>query len=378
MVIKDFSINIPEDVLTDLHQRLKNTKWTNGKNGSDWKYGTDKDYLKDLVNYWANDYNWKNREKELNQYPQFKCNVDGVEIHFYHIKGKGKNPLPIILSHGWPDSFIRYQKIIPLLGDDFDIVIPSLPGFGFSDLPDSKSINNADIADLWQKLMTEKLGYDKFGAAGGDMGSGVTRYLAYKHPEQLIGIHLTDVGILRDLVFSSNNENLSEEEKQYKQTALQWLSQEGAYMSIQSTKPQTLAFGLSDSPVGLAAWILEKFYTWSDCNGNLENRFTKDQLLDNIIIYWFSNSIGTSIQMYYENTRSLPPIGKIEVPTGIALFPKDVLLPPKSRVEENLNVVHWTEMPQGGHFTAMEAPESYADDIIKFYQKIALNKNPCR
>lgn len=383
MTIQNFNIDISDELLNDLSTRLKNTRWANGRESLQWEYGTNKAYLKDFVAYWIEEYDWKVQEKYLNTYPQFKCNVDGVDIHFFHIKGKGENPMPIILSHGWPDSFIRYQKVIEMLTDptrfgrdskdSFDIVIPSLPGFGFSTLPNSKGVNNADVADFWKQLMTEKLGYKKFGALGGDVGSGITRYLAHKYPECLIAIHLTDIGILRDIVFSNNIESLSAEEKQYKQTVLQWISQEGAYMSIQSTKPLTLSYGLSDSPVGLAAWILEKFYSWSDCNGNLENRFSKDELLNNIMIYWLSNTIGTSNHIYYENTHSLPKIGKIIVPTGLALFSKDVLLPPKKSVENNFNLVHCTEIPDGGHFTAMEAPELFADDVIKFYRNFRAN-----
>jgi microsomal epoxide hydrolase len=383
MANENFTINVSDEFLEDLSARLKNTRWTNGRESLQWEYGTNKAYLKDFVSYWIEEYDWKKQEKQFNSYPQFKCNVDGVDIHFFHIKGKGKNPIPIILTHGWPDSFIRYQKIIPILtdptrfgrnsNDSFDVVIPSVPGFGFSTLPDSKGVNNSDIADLWKKLMTKNLGYEKFGALGGDVGSGVTRYLAYKYPEHLIGIHLTDAGIIRDIVFSTNNENLSTEEIQYKQSALKWISMEGAYMSIQSTKPQTLSYGLSDSPVGLSAWILEKFYSWSDCNGNLEKRFSKDELLNNIMIYWLTNSIGTSNHLYYENTHSLPKIGKIIVPTGLALFSKDVLIPPKKWVESNLNVVHWTDIPEGGHFTAMEVPDLFADDVIKFYHNFRAN-----
>lgn len=374
-----FLIEASDEDLEKLHQKLKSIKWADSRNDSSWEFGTSKTVLKSFVDYWIEGYDWKSQEREINSYPQFKCRIDDVDIHFFHVRGKGKNPMPIILTHGWPDSFIRYQKVIPLLtdperfgrspNDSFDVVIPSLPGFGFSSLPDSRGLNNADIADLWKKLMTEKLGYNKFGALGGDIGSGVTRYLASKYPEFLTAIHLTDVGIIKDIAFASNNDNLSQEEIQYKQTALQWISQEGAYMSIQSTKPQTLAYAISDSPIGLAAWILEKFYSWSDCNGNFENRYTIDELLNNIMVYWLGNSIGTSIRMYYENTHSLPKLGKIEVPTGLAIFPKDVLLPPRKWVENNLNLIHWTEMPQGGHFTAMEAPELFAEDVMTFYRK---------
>ena len=219
MKIENFNIDISSELLEDLSTRLKDTKWPNGKDCSHWEYGTNKEYLQNFVAYWIEEYDWKKQEKQLNSYPQFKCMVDDVDIHFIHIKGKGENPIPIILTHGWPDSFIRYQKVIPILtdparfgrnpNDSFDVVIPSLPGFGFSTLPGSRGVNNADIADMWKQLMTEKLGYEKFGALGGDMGSGVTRYLAYKYPEYLIAIHLTDVGIIRDIVFSGNTEKLS-------------------------------------------------------------------------------------------------------------------------------------------------------------------------
>lgn len=379
MSIEKFQINISDEALTDLADRLKSTKWARSMDDAGWNLGTNKNFLKSFISYWRDSYDWKAQEKMLNEYPQFMSKIDDADIHFYHIKGKGPNPVPLILSHGWPDSFLRYQKIIPLLTDperfdrsaknSFDLIIPSLPGFGFSTLPETKGISNAEIADLWKKLMVDELGYDKFGAIGGDMGSGVTRYLAYNYPEHIIGIHLTDVGIIRDLAFG-NDATLSPEEKAYKQNAMQWISQEGGYMSIQSTKPQTLSYALSDSPVGLAAWILEKFYSWSDCDGNLEIRFTKDELLNNIMIYWLTNSVGGSIRMYYENTHSLPKLGKIEVPTGLAIFPKDVLIPPKSWVENNLNLIHWTEMEEGGHFTAMEAPEAFAKDVIRFYEKL--------
>lgn len=385
MATENFSIDVSSEILHDLYGRLKNTRWTRGKDSLHWEYGTNKSYLKDFVSYWIEEYDWKAQEKLLNTYPQYKCNIDDVDIHFYHIKGKGENPVPLILSHGWPDNFIRYQKVIPLLtdparfgrdsNDSFDVVIPSLPGFGFSTFPDSRTLNNAGIADLWKKLMTEKLGYKKFAASGGDIGSGVTRFLAYKYPEHLIAIHLTDVGIIRDIVFANNPENLSAEEKQYKQSASQWLLQEGGYISIQSTKPLTPGYGLSDSPAGLAAWILEKFYSWSGCNGNLEDTFSKDELLNNIMIYWVNNSIGTSNHIYYENTHSLPKIGKIVVPTGISLFSKDVLLPPKRWVENNLNIVHWTELEEGGHFTAMECPGLFADDVINFYRNFRHHTN---
>lgn len=228
-------------------------------------------------------------------------------------------------------------------------------------------MNNYRVSELWAKLMTEKLGYSKFAAAGGDMGSGVTRYLALNHPELLIGIHLTDIGIIRDLMISDYTK-LSKDELNYKKIASEWMSNEAGYMSIQSTKPQTIAYGLSDSPVGLAAWIIEKFLSWSDCNGDLNKILTKDELLTNIMIYWITNTIGSSANAYYENTHSLPPMGHIDLPTGMALFPADVLLPPKEWAMRNLNITRWTTMPKGGHFTAMEDPKHFAEEIRTFFR----------
>ena len=378
MSIEKFNIQVADEVLNDLKYRLDHVRWPEQIEGSDWERGTDINYLKSLVSYWKDEFDWRAQEKELNRFSHFRCNVDGIDIHFIHEKGKGPNPTPIILTHGWPDSFMRYQKIIPLLTDpasyggdpkdSFDVIVPSLPGFGFSSASKHNGMNNYSVSELWAKLMTKKLGYSKFAAAGGDMGSGVTRYLALNHPELLIGIHLTDIGIIRNLTASQNESELSEEELQYEKDASEWILNEGGYMSIQSTKPQTISYGLSDSPVGLAAWIIEKFCSWSDCNGDLNKNFSKDELLTNIMIYWVTNTIGSSANAYYENVHSLPPMGHIDVPTGIALFPADVLLPPKDWAMRNLNVTRWATMPRGGHFTAMEDPEPLAEEIRAFFR----------
>ena len=378
MSVAKFTIQISDQVLADLKTRLDHTRWPHELLNSDWERGTKKDYLQSLVSYWRNEYDWRAQEKELNNYSQFKCNLDGIDIHFVHVRGKGPNALPIILTHGWPDSFIRYKKVISMLtdpasfggnpNDSFDVIIPSLPGFGFSSIPEDRGYNNSQVADLWAKLMTEELGYTKFAAAGGDMGSGVTRYLAANYPELLIGIHLTDIGIIRDLLSSTDDIALSSEELNYKKNAQQWIAQEGGYMSIQSTKPQTLSYGLSDSPVGLAAWIVEKIRSWTDSKGDFEDKYSMDELLTNIMIYWVTNTIGSSAQMYYENTHSLPPMNPITVPVGVALFPDDILLPPKEWAQKKLNISRWTVMARGGHFTAMEEPELFAEDIREFYR----------
>ena len=379
MTAERFSIQIPEDVLIDLKYRLDHIRWPDQLENVAWERGTEKGYLQSLVSYWREQYDWRAQEAELNRLPQFRCTVDGVDVHFIHERGRGPNPLPIILTHGWPDSFIRYKKMIPLLADParyggdpndaFDVIVPSIPGFGFSGKPTVGGVNNSTVSELWAKLMTEELGYETFAAAGGDMGSGVTRYLAAIHPELLVGIHVTDIGIIRQLMTAHDEASLSKEELQYKADVQKWIVEEGGYISLQATKPQTLAYGLSDSPVGLAAWIVEKFRSWSDQDCEFDKKFDNDELLTNIMIYWITNTIGPSAHRYFENTHSLPQLGRIDVPTGVALFPSDVLLPPREWAEKNLNIMRWTHMPRGGHFAAMEEPELLAEDIRAFFRQ---------
>jgi microsomal epoxide hydrolase len=380
MAVERFHIQVEEEVLSDLRDRLGHIRWPDQMDGSSWEQGTELGYLQSLVAYWRDRFDWRAQEAELNRLAHFRSEVDGLSIHFVHERGVGPSPLPIILTHGWPDSFTRYQKIIPLLTDparhggdpmdSFDVIIPSIPGFGFSSRPNLRGVNSFQVAELWAKLMTKELGYPRFAAAGGDIGSGVARYLAAAHPELLVGIHLTDIGILRDLLAPSGRTDLTEGELRYRSIATEWIAREGAYMSLQSTKPQTLAYGLSDSPVGLAGWIVEKFRTWSDCGGDLGRSFTKDELLTNIMIYWLTGTIGSSTRMYYENSHTLPPLGHIDMPTGIALFPADILLPPQECAERRLNIARWTTMPRGGHFAAMEEPELLADEIRAFFRPL--------
>lgn len=380
MSIERFQIRVSDEILEDLKYRLDHVRWPDLLEGSDWERGSDQGYLRSLVTYWRDQFDWRAREAELNRLSHFRCNIDGIDVHFVHERGKGPNPQPIILTHGWPDSFVRYEKIIPMLTDparyggnpedSFDVIVPSVPGFGFSNGLKRAGVNNAYVAELWAKLMTEHLGYPKFAAAGGDVGSGVTRYLAFNHPELLTGIHLTDIGIIRNLLAVQDKSGLTEEELLYIKNTSQWMADEGGYMSIQSTKPQTLAYGLNDSPVGLAAWIIEKFHAWSDCKGDLRNSFSEDELLTNIMIYWVTHTVGSTANIYYENTHSLTPLGRIEVPTGIAIFPGDVALPPREWADRNLNITRWTTMPRGGHFTAMEDPAPLAEDIREFFRAL--------
>jgi pimeloyl-ACP methyl ester carboxylesterase len=379
MSVQPFKIEIPQAILDDLKTRLARTRWTDEVKGADWDYGTNLDYLKALVDYWQNDFDWRKQEAILNQFAHFQTEIDGLNIHFIHERGKGKNPIPIVLTHGWPDSFFRFYKMIPLLteeknGVSFDVIVPSLPGYGFSDKPKKPGVT-AKISDLWHELMTEKLGYKKFAAGGGDMGSGVSQELGQSYGDSIIGLHLTDVPWQNYYFMSMNQDklDLSKAEEKYFARSQQWMMKEGAYAMIQSTKPQTLAYGLNDSPVGLTAWIIEKFQSWSDSNGNVEKSFTKDELLTNIMIYWATETINSSFLYYYEPSNGHTPKNrkkKVEVPTGFALFPKDLDEPPRDFAERFFNVQHWGKMPRGGHFAALEEPELLAEDIRAFFRDL--------
>lgn len=377
MEIRPFTVQVPQAVLDDLSDRLTRTRWTDEVVGADWDYGTNREFLKSLVDYWHDRFDWRAQEASLNQFAHFRAEIDGVGIHFIHERGQGPNPLPLIITHGWPSSFVQMLKIIPLLtdparhggdpADAFDVIVPSLPGYGFSDCPRERGMSSQRTAQLWARLMTDGLGYRRFAAAGGDIGGGVTRRLALAHPDLLTGIHLTDVGYP-----TSDRPDLSDAERGYLNEIRQWTAHEGAYSMLHSTKPQTLAYGLNDSPAGLAAWIVEKFRSWSDCGGDVERRFSKDELLTNITIYWVTGTINSSVRMYYENGHIAPltPEQRIDVPAGVAIFPKDLLHPPREWAERSLRVRRWTEMPRGGHFNAWEEPELYADDVRAFFRDI--------
>jgi pimeloyl-ACP methyl ester carboxylesterase len=373
-MIQPYSIAIESSIIDDLRQRLAKTRWPNEIDNEKWESGANLKYLKELCEYWSRDFDWKKNEKFLNSFSHFKTSVDGTAIHFIHEKGKGKNPVPLLLIHGYPDSFMRFLKVIPLLtaedenGFSFDLIIPSLPGYGFSEIPKEPGMNLQRIAELFAKLMTEELRYSRFIVHGGDWGSGISEQIGHIKPQNLIGIHLADIPWTH--LFEIPAEGLSEAEKKYMETGKAWSQTEGGYAIIQSTRPQSLSYGMNDSPVGLAGWIIEKFHGWSDCNGNVENIFTKDELLTNVTIYWATQTINSAHRLYYEMAVALKqkdkkPMGKIEVPTGVSLYPKD-LKAPREFAERIFNVQHWTEMPKGGHFTAMEQPELFAKDMRKF------------
>ena len=361
--MKEFRIHFEEEGLEDLRQRIRHTRLPKAFPDGSWKFGTDDSYLPSLLNYWQDGYDWTRREAELNRYPQFTCEIDGITIHFFHIPGTGKGALPLLLTHGWPDSFLRYAKVFPLLSE-FSLVVPSLPGFAFSGLPPKGFTNNAGTAGLWHKLMTEVLGYKEYAASGGDMGRGVTCYLAAHYPQEVKGIHLTDVGLVSELT-AAPDEKLAPAGLAYKRQASEWLRMESAYISVHSTKPQTLAFSLSDSPAGMAAWIVEKYHAWSDWE-----LLSMDDILDCLTLYWMTNTACTSVRAYHGNSFTSPPLGRISVPTAIAACPHDVRPAPREWVERNFPVIQYTEMSRGGHFTALEQPEAFAEDISRFMEAI--------
>jgi pimeloyl-ACP methyl ester carboxylesterase len=386
--ITPFLINIDQDVLDDLHRRLAKTRWTDEVEGADWDYGTNEAYLRELCAFWQNEYGWREQESMLNGFHHYKTTIDGTGIHFIHHAGEGSTAIPLLLTHGFPDTFARFLKVIPLLteadeqGLSFDVVVPSIPGYGFSDSPTHKGMDTNKVAGLFDKLMTDRLGYEKYMAHGGDSGSSITEAIALYHEDHVIGIHLTDIPWQHGL---SQPSDPTPPEKKFFDKTSRWQQTEGAYALIQSTKPQTLAYGLNDSPAGLAAWIIEKFKTWSDNKGEMENAFTKDELLTNVMIYWTTQTINSAFRLYYESIKNVMnatynPLVKLnpfdrtndksEVPAAFALFPKDISSPPQDFANRFFNVHRWTEMPRGGHFAAMEEPELLASDIRAFAKEL--------
>ncbi len=380
MSTQPFKVNIPQATLDDLHERLAHTRWPDEIEDAGWDYGTNLGYLKELTNYWQHSFDWHKQEATLNGFAHFRTEIDGIGIHFIHERGKGPNPTPIILTHGWPGSFYEMLKVIPLLTDPenhggkaedaFDVVVPSLPGYGFSDRPTQRGMTVSRIADMWTHLMTKELGYSRFAAQGGDWGGGVTEQLAVAHPDVLLGFHLNNIPYQHSF---TRVDNLSQNEKTYLATLGPWQFQEGAYASIQGSKPQTLGYGLNDSPVGLAGWIVEKFRSWSDCDGDVEKRFTKDELLTTVMIYWVTETINSANRLYYEATHNATPpstSGKSTVPAAIARFPQDILPAPREWAERWFNVQQWTAMPRGGHFAALEEPKLLVEDIRTFFRNL--------
>jgi len=374
-MIEKFKINIPQSELDDLNDRIKKVRWPDEIKNSDWKYGTSLSYIKELADYWLEEFDWRIIEKEINSFPNFIADVDGNQIHFLHIKSNKKNAIPIIITHGWPGSFLEMLKIIPHLTESeespFDLVVPSIIGFGFSKKPTENGSDYGYNAELWHKLML-KLGYNKYGVQGGDIGAGISIKIAQKYPKNIIGLHLNYISDSYK-PYSEENENIETHIVKFQKATQMWNEREGAYASLHSTKPLSLAYGLNDSPIGLCGWIIEKFNAWSDNNGDIENSFTKQELLANVTLYWLTQTIHSSIRMYHEISNSPLKFEKddfVKTPVGFAKFPKEIPTPPRDYIEKGFNVVHWTEMSKGGHFPALEQPKLLADDMIRFFEKL--------
>lgn len=362
-----FSINIEESVLEDLRNRLSRTRWTDEITDAGWEYGTNLAYLKELTDYWQNSFDWRVQEKALNSFANYRAEVDGLNLHFILERSTKENAMPILLLHGWPSSFYQMHEIIPLLTPSFDVVVASLPGYGFSDIPKEKGMSVGKMAGLFHKLMTENLGYQQYGVRGSDLGAGVIQQLGLLHPEALIGTHQSGTNPYVGYV----PENLSPAEQEFVKNAQNWYATQMAYAMEQSSKPQTLAYGLNDSPVGLASWIIEKFWSWTDHGGNLENSFSKDELLTNLTIYWVTQTINSSMRLYYETAHDQgAQYGRVEVPTAMLMTTKDFFPTPREWVERSYNIVRWNEIDKGGHFLEWEVPDLVAKDMIEFFSSL--------
>jgi pimeloyl-ACP methyl ester carboxylesterase len=375
--ITPFRVHVPDAVLDDLHDRLDRTRTPSAVAGAGWAYGTEPGFLADLLSHWRLGFDWRAAERALNGMPQFTAEVDGHRLHFVHVRGTGENPVPLLFSHGWPGSFWEVHKILgPLTdpaahggdpADAFDVIAPSLPGYGFSPDPQVPGMHAGRIGELFAGLM-ELLGYDRYGLQGGDWGALVTTRIAHAHPDRVAGLHLNMAGTRPDT--GPGSPPLTDAEQAFLKQVQRWRASEAGYQAIQGTKPQTLANALNDSPAGLAAWIVEKFRAWTDCGGDVTSVLSMDELLTNIMIYWVSGSIGSSTRLYYENPLDGWRLGvgeRIEVPTAYALLPGEISQPPREWVERIYRLERWTEYERGGHFAALEQPVALVRDLREFF-----------
>jgi pimeloyl-ACP methyl ester carboxylesterase len=362
--MSDPTLAVPDALLDDLRARLQNTRWPSVVAAQGWARGTDLDYLRPLVEYWRTGFDWRVQESDFSRFTHERVQVSDLSLHQIHERSTDPNALPVVLLHGWPDSFLRYTKALPLL-DNFHRLVPSLPGFAFSEPPTSPGWSAMRMADAIAELMTAN-GYDRFLVSGGDVGSSVGEQLARRHPDRVIALHPTDVPYTH--LFSVDPGELTEAERAYLAAGQKWQMSEGAYALIQSTKPTTAAVGLADSPAGLAAWIVEKLRSWSDCDGQLELRFSRDEVLTWVTLYWVTNTIGSSFLPYVEYVPGADD--KVTVPTGVTIFPKDLVSAPRVFAERFFQIVRWTELPTGGHFTAWEEPEAFARELTALAQEV--------
>ncbi|GAB2967674.1 epoxide hydrolase [Amycolatopsis acidiphila] len=355
-----FRIDIPQARLDDLHARLDLTRWPDELPGVGWDHGVPLDYLKDLARHWRHEYDWRAQERRLNEFPQFRTEIDGQQVHFLHVRAPREDALPLIVTHGWPGSVAEFLQILEPLSQDFHLVVPSIPGYGFSGPTTEAGWDVFRVARAWAELM-HRLGYDRYAAHGGDWGSQISRELGRLDAEHVTAVHVTMIGGLRD------DEELSEDEQRRAATGARYQRELSGYSTIQSQRPQTLAYGLHDSPVGQLAWIAEKFFEWTDSASAPEDAVDRDQLLTNVMLYWLTGTAGSSARLYKESARVWRARPQPSAtPTGVAVFPKDLVLPVRRLAEKTNNIVHWTEYDRGGHFAAMEQPELLVADIRKF------------
>jgi pimeloyl-ACP methyl ester carboxylesterase len=360
--VEPFEIRVQDAVLEDLRHRLVRARIPDQIDGTGWDYGMPADYARDLVGYWRDGYDWRAQEARLNEFDHFRTTLDGQSIHFMHARSARADATPLLLMHGWPGSIVEFLDVIPLLGDAFHLVVPSLPGYGFSEPTRSTGWDTVRIARALMALM-DRLGYSTYGAQGGDWGAQIATRIGALDPEHCTAIHV-------NMPLASKPKDdvpLSETEMADLKTFAHFQREESGYSLVQGTKPQTLGVGLGDSPAGLLAWIVEKFRAWSDCDGNPENAFTRDQLITNVMLYWVTGTITSSTRLYWEHMHAPGTQEYVGVPTGVARFPKEPLRFPRPWVERHYNVTRWTEMPRGGHFAAMEQPELFADDVREFF-----------
>ncbi|SEF38067.1 Pimeloyl-ACP methyl ester carboxylesterase [Amycolatopsis pretoriensis] len=367
-----FRIAVSDSELADLQYRLRHTRWSAHVEGAGWRYGTDPAYLRELVDYWAKGFDWRSEERRLNTFPQFRSVIDGLRVHYVHQMARDGGGLPVLVLHGWPGSFVQMLDLLPLLAapaeheaapaDAFDVVVGSLPGFGFSEAPPEPGMTETRMAQVFHKLMTEVLGYERYAVRGSDFGGSVAETLARLYPWAVLGIHLSGTTPRADDPPADPSPAI----RRYIDDVERWRAAEVGYGAIQATKPQTLAAALNNSPVGLAAWIVEKFRRWSDCDGDVERRFTKDQLLTNISIYWFTQTIGSSIRLYGESDYRQD--AEWDVPTAHLMSSKDMFPTPREWVERFSRVDRWTSVERGGHFMEWEEPGLVAEDMRAFFR----------
>lgn len=377
-----FTLHVPDADIEDLRRRLASTRYPDAPPDAGWKYGCNLEWLRGLVDYWRGDFDWRAQEARLNAFPQFKVPIAGIDLHYLRVEGKGPSPMPLLLSHGWPGSVFEFLDLIPRLtdparfgGDErdaFTVVVPSLPGYGLSFEPMQPRFSIEQIADCFAELMTDVLGYSRFAAQGGDWGSSISARLAFAHPDKMIGVHLNMMPVQRDP--KDVGESPTPEEARYQQELKAWLKDGIGYSTEQGTKPQTLAYGLTDSPAGLAAWIAEKFQGWSDCGGDVDSVFSRDEILADVGLYWFTGAIGSSFWPYYARAHGPWPVpagSKVDVPIGYCEFPAEIVRPPRSLAEKTYtNIQRWSVMPRGGHFAALEQPEALAAEVQAFFRPL--------